>query len=128
MPAMMTWRVMYRVANRRAFDGCLARTLEVIPNAEVVEDGKPYWKDPVLWECRLQSPLESDVPAERVLESLLIAFGLARGWHVGGSLDPETGTGLNGVFSLKDGGNTPTVGLEWACFAVVDESRFEDEP
>jgi len=113
---------MYRAANRGALDKCLARTLPLLGSPHVVEERKPYWKDAALWECAVRVPLSSTVVAEQVLDCLVAAYAVARGWHLMGSLDRERAEGLEGVFETRHSGSTSKVaGLEWAHFEVVSD-------
>jgi hypothetical protein len=114
---------MFRVANRAAFDRCLARTLPLLGGGLEADEGRPYWKMPELWECNIVCPLTGGSVAEQVLACLLVAQRLASGWYVLGSLSAESAVGFSGVFSRGHNGSFSTVpGLEWASFDVVAAS------
>ena len=113
---------MYRVANRRALDKCLARTLPLFNQGYVLGECKPYWKIPELWECDLDMPMSAKSVAEQLLACLLIAYSLASGWYILGSLSAENANGFEGVFSLgQSGARSNVVGLEWASFSLLEE-------
>jgi hypothetical protein len=126
MASTVQWRLMFRVANRPAFDKCLARTLPLLgPGAEVGE-GRPYWKIPELWECDVASRAPGEMAAEQVLGCLLAAQRLASGWHILGSLSGDSADGFSGVFAAGQSGSASKVlGLEWASFQVVAAASTE---
>jgi hypothetical protein len=120
MPSTVHWRLMYRVSNRAAFDRCLARTVLLIDDGYSVGECGPYWKIPELWECALRTPVTTESVAEQIHACLTIAYRLASGWYVLGSLTAESANGFNGVFALGDNGaRSYVVGLEWASFVLV---------
>jgi hypothetical protein len=110
---------MYRVANRTAFDRCLARTLSRFDHGYEIDDFKPYWKIPELWECSLTTPVPSESVAEQLLACLVIAYRLASGWFILGSLTAEKSDGFEGIFNREsNGARSYVAGLEWASFEL----------
>lgn len=125
MPSIVHWRLMFRVANRQAFEKCMGRTLPLIgPDCEVGQ-GKPYWKIPELWECGVTSPACGDTPSEQVLAVLLTAKRLGNGWYVLGPLSTDNAIGFNGVFSISQNHSTNVVGLEWASFEIARQNSLD---
>ena len=121
MATVVSWRLMFRVNDRRAFDKCLARLLPLLGPGVVVGEGRPYWKIPELWECAVEGPVLVGSAAEQVLGCLLVAKRLASWWLVGGPLSADSALGFSGVFAV--GSNWPgslTLGLEWASFDIVE--------
>ncbi len=120
MAATIQWRLMFRVANRAAFDKCLARALPLLGAGCEGREGQPYWKVPELWECAVAAPVVGDSAAEQVLASLLAAQRLASGWYILGTLSAGCAVGFSGVFATGQSGSaSKVVGLEWASFDVV---------
>jgi hypothetical protein len=110
---------MYRVANRSAFDRCLARTVSHFDQGYDVGDCKPYWKIPELWECSLSTPVPSESVAEQLHGCLIHAYRLASGWFILGSLTAESSDGFEGIFNCGSAGARSYVaGLEWASFVL----------
>lgn len=117
---------MFRVANRAAFDKCLARALPLIGEVSEAGEGRPYWKMPELWECAVAVPATGGSAAEQVLGCLLAAQRLASGWHILGTLSAESADGFSGVFAAGHSGAASKVfGLEWAAFDLVAASPAE---
>jgi hypothetical protein len=120
MTPSILWRLMFRVANRAAYEKCLTRTLPLLGVGCEADEGRPYWKVPELWECNVVCLLPGGSVAEQVLGCILAAQRLASGWYILGSLSAESAVGFSGVFS---GGHnvsvSSVVGLEWASFDVV---------
>jgi hypothetical protein len=122
MACSVYWRLMYRVSNRAALDKCLARTLSLLTDGYVLGECKPYWKIPELWECALTTPAPAESAPEQLLACLLIAYRLASGWYILGSLSAESANGFEGVFTLgRSGARSHVVGLEWASFVLLVE-------
>jgi hypothetical protein len=120
MTSSVQWRLMFRVANRAAFDKCLARVLPLLGEGCETDAGRPYWKDPDLWECGVVCPATVGSAAETVLGCLLAAQQLASGWHILGLLSADSADGFSGVFAAGQSGSASNVpGLEWASFDVV---------
>src|SRR5579885_2915859 len=99
MASTVQWRLMFRVANRAAFDKCLVRTLPLLGAGCEAGDGRPYWKLPELWECAVTVPAGGGSAAEQVLGCLLSAQRLASGWYIRGTLSAECADGFGGVFA-----------------------------
>lgn len=117
------WHLMFRVAHRRAFDRCLARTLPLLgAGSRVVAEGKPYWKMPELWECRVEGPGAKGSAAEQAYECLVIALGLGVGWHVLGSISADRADDFSGVWDVR-GNHSHVPGLEWASFDLIPEAE-----
>jgi hypothetical protein len=126
MASSVLWRLLFRVANRPAFDRCLARALPLLGDGRDVGEGRPYWKDPALWECGVVSRATAESAAEVVLGCLLAAQRLASGWYILGSLSAESAEGFSGVFAAgQSGGSSKVPGLEWASFDVVGAGAAE---
>ena len=120
MASTVQWRLMFRVANRAAFDKCLARTLPLLGAGCEAGDGRPYWKIPELWECAVVAPVAGESAAEQVMSCLLAAQRLASGWYILGTLSADSTEGFSGVFATGHSGSASKVsGLEWASFLVV---------
>lgn len=122
MTPSILWRLMFRVANRAAFERCLARTLPLLGTGSEADEGHPYWKIPELWECNVVCPLPEGSVAEQVLTCILVAQRLATGWYILGSLSIESVVGFTGVFSRSspNGSFSTVTGLEWASFDVIE--------
>jgi hypothetical protein len=119
MASSVQWRLMFRVANRAAFDKCLARILPLLGDGCAAGEGRPYGKVPELWECGVTVPAAGGSAAEQVLGCLLAAQRLASGWSVLGPLSAESAAGFGGVFAVGQGGASSHVaGLEWASFEL----------
>ena len=117
MASFVAFRLMFRVANRAAFERCLARVLPLLGPACEPGEGQPYWKIPELWECCVTVPAQGESVAEQVLAGLITAKRLASGWYIFGSLSTESADGFHGVFAVNEGsGSSHVVGLEWASF------------
>jgi hypothetical protein len=122
MEPRVCWRLMFRVANRQALERCLARTLPLLNDDCVLGECKPYWKIPELWECSLTTPSPAHSVPEQVFACLLIAYRLATGWSILGSLSSESANGFEGVFALGNAGaKSNVVKLEWASFCLIVE-------
>jgi hypothetical protein len=120
MASRVYWRLMYRVGNRRALDKCLARTLPLLSDDYILGKCKPYWKIPELWECALITPAPAESVPEQLFACLLLAYRLATGWYVLGSLSAGSANGFEGCFALgQSGAHSHVVGLEWASFVLV---------
>src|SRR5579884_3889471 len=120
MASTVQWRLMFRVANRAAFDKCLARVLPLLGGGCEAGEGRSYWKMPELWECGVTAPATGASPAEQVLGCLLAAQRLASGWYILGTLSAECAEGFGGVFAAGQSGAASRIpGLEWASFDVV---------
>ncbi|MDZ4686448.1 MAG: hypothetical protein SH850_15370 [Planctomycetaceae bacterium] len=108
---------MFRVANRADYEKCLAVVVPLMGADCEVDEGRPYWKMPELWECQITMPSVGGTLAEQVLSGLLKAQSLASGWYVLGSLTEHDANGFSGVFSANQSGSFSHVpGLEWASF------------
>jgi hypothetical protein len=110
---------MHRVANRAALDTCVARTLPLLAGPCHVRDSKRYWKIPELWESNVETTISQGSTAEQVLSCLVMAYNLATGWNILGSLSASSAHGFTGVFALGKTGQSNVVGLEWASFDLV---------
>ncbi len=120
MASTIRWRLMFRVADRAAFDKCLARVLPLLGSETVPSEARPYWKLPDLWECSLVMPVPVGSVAEQVLGCLLAAQQFASGWYIFGTLSPEGADGFSGVFAVGQGGaSSHLAGLEWASFDLT---------
>jgi hypothetical protein len=120
MASTVQWRLMFRVADRAAFDKCLAHTLPLLGAGCEAGEGQPYWKSPELWECAVAVPISEGSVAAQVLSCLLAAQRLASGWHIFGTLSADCADGFSGVFAAGQSGAASSVpGLEWASFDVV---------
>jgi hypothetical protein len=119
------WRLMFRVANRVAFDKCLARTLPLLGPGCVADGGRPYWKIPELWECAVTAPVAGKSAAEQVLDCLLAAQRLASGWYILGTLSADRADGFSGVFAVGQNGASGVLGLEWASFRLDEVGKAE---
>ncbi len=116
------WRLMFRVANRRALERCLADAVSSFNNEYVVGECKPYWKVPELWEAIVTTAVTAVSVQEQVFAILLSAYRLGTSWSICGCLSEESASGFEGVFSQGHAGaRSNVVGLEWASFTVVDE-------
>jgi hypothetical protein len=121
MATTVSWRLMFRVNDRKAFDKCLARVLPQLGSGVVASEGQQYWKIPELWECDVVGPELVGSVAEQVLGCLLFANRLASGWYVFGRLSADSALGFNGVFATgPSGAKSLVVGLEWASFDIVE--------
>ena len=128
MATVVSWRLMFRVNDRRAFDKCLARLIPLLGPGVVVGEGRPYWKIPALWECAAEGPALAGSAAEQVLGCLLVAKRLAAGWLVGGPLSADGALGFSGVFAAGPNGPASFApGLEWASFDIVDAVPAEPD-
>jgi hypothetical protein len=126
MASSVQWRLMFRVANRAAFDKCLARVLPLLGTRCEASEGRPYWKVPALWECEVSVPAAEGSAADRVLGCLLAARGLGSGWYILGTLSADCADGFSGVFATGQGGaSSHVLGLEWASFEVVGAESAE---
>jgi hypothetical protein len=120
MAYLIQWRLMFRVANRSAFDQCLTRVLPLLGSEYEAGEGQPYWKDPALWECTVVCSTAVGSAAEQVLACLLTAQRLATGWYITGALSADCIDGLSGVFAAAEStGESRVSGLEWASFDVA---------
>jgi hypothetical protein len=114
-PELVHWRLMFRVANRRALDRCLSRTLPLLGDgSKLMGRVGPYWKSPELWECTVACPPVSGTAAEQAAHWLRVALELGGAWQIGGSLSHDPAM-LWGVFDVR-GNHTHVRGLEWASF------------
>src|SRR5262245_32761608 len=128
MASSVQWRLIFRVANRAALDKCLARVLPVLGDGCEADAGRPYWKDPNLWECGVVCPATVESVAETVLGCLLAAQRLASGWYILGSPSADSADGFSGVFAAGQSGSASNVpGLEWASFDVVAAGQVRIE-
>ena len=120
MTPEIVWRLMFRVANRAAFDKCLRRTLPLLGVGCEAGEGRPYWKIAALWECNIVCHSPGESVADQVLGCILAAQRLACGWSILGSMSAENAVGFSGVFSVGQNGSFRCVaGLEWASFDIV---------
>ena len=121
-PLLIHWHLMFRVANRRAFNRCLTRTMPLLgQGAKLKGDGKQYWKTPALWECVVVAPRVSGTPAEQAYHGLLLAMGLGVGWHVSGPITEDSVEEFEGVFDVR-GNHSFVTGLEWAHFQFLADA------
>lgn len=109
---------MFRVSDRAAFDLLLRRSLTLLENGALVSEPQPYWKEPELWECRIETLCdEGSSIAENVWDCLRKAQSLAVDWRVAGSVLADD-DGFSGTFAISQGGSTHIAGLEWAAFEL----------
>lgn len=116
------WRLMFRVNDRASLDVCLKPILPLFGSNHSLEDCKPYWKIPELWECTITTPAQGSSTADQVLHALITANQLAAGWLILGSLTPESPADFTGVCAKKQSSthmHFPT--LEWASFDFVTD-------
>lgn len=119
MSLMIHWHLMFRVANKIAFNKCLSRVLQVLGDTHEASQGEPYWKRPELWECVVTTPIPECSVAEQVGLSVLLAQRIASGWAILGSPSSESAESFGGVFSLgHNNGASKALGLEWASFYI----------
>ncbi len=122
MASTVRWRLIYRVDNRAAFDRCLARTLPLLGDGHVLGECEPYWKIPELWVCELKTPVPAESVPIQLHSCLLMAYRIATGWFILGSLSAESANGFEGIFARgRNGARSNVVGLEWASFELVAE-------
>lgn len=120
MVTYISWRLMFRAANRQAFDRCIERTLPLIGDSSKLAECQPYWKKPTLWEGTVHSPALAESVAQQILDVLLIAQRLGTGWCLSGSVSATSVQGFGASLSIGDGGGSSHIaGLEWASFDFV---------
>jgi hypothetical protein len=120
MSTCVQWRLLFRVSNQKSLDKCLSYIRPLLGDGCKFSEGRPYWKDPDLWECDAVGPLLSRAPAEQAFACLLTAQRLASPWCVMGSFSAESAEGLSGVFAVdQNAGRSKVAGLTWASFDIV---------
>jgi len=114
------WRLMFRVGDRKAFDTSIKPILLLIGSECELKDCREYWKNPDLWECTIETPACGESVADQILQVLLIAFRIASGWTIMGSLDEESAEGFGGLFDVRNSVcKSHCLGLEWGEFQIV---------
>lgn len=111
---------MFRVGDRNALDACVKPILKVFGDESELKDCREYWKNPDFWECFIEIPVHGDLVADQILQVLLIAFRIASGWTIMGSLDEESAEGFGGLFDVRNSVcKSHCIGLEWGEFQIV---------
>ncbi len=128
MRHQVSWRLMFRVKDRRKALGRIEEVRNALGVDVEVTVCEQYWKIPDLWECSLRTPeIDRSIP-KAVFDCLTLANRLGNGWYLLGPLvKDDVLIVFEGVFGVQNSGTPYIAGLDWGSFSIIS-LQAEEEP
>src|SRR5260370_38263125 len=128
MRHQVSWRLMFRVKDRRKALGRIEEVRNALGVDVEVTVCEQYWKIPDLWECALRTPeIDRSIP-KAVFDCLTLANQLGNGWFL---LSPLVKALVFSPFRVRSGAKNSGPPLQTALSSIsvtTTLSQARDEP